>query len=93
MARRRAASSVYLPAVVLWVAARSASPVVVIAVVVYKEEPSEEVLPPPEPVQVGEIMAEELLQYDRSNPEKPLLMAIKGRIYDVFQSRYSKKMG
>uniref|UniRef100_A0A0E0QHF1 Cytochrome b5 heme-binding domain-containing protein n=1 Tax=Oryza rufipogon TaxID=4529 RepID=A0A0E0QHF1_ORYRU len=25
--------------------------------------------------------------YDRSNPEKPLLMAIKGRIYDVFQSR------
>ncbi|XP_052134792.1 membrane steroid-binding protein 2 [Oryza glaberrima] len=52
-----------------------------------REEPSEEAPPPPEPVQVGEITAEELLQYDGSDPEKPLLMAIKGQIYDVSQSR------
>jgi membrane-associated progesterone receptor component len=38
-------------------------------------------------VQVGEITEEELRQYDGSDPEKPLLMAIKGQIYDVSQSR------
>ncbi|XP_066386875.1 membrane steroid-binding protein 2-like [Miscanthus floridulus] len=43
--------------------------------------------PVPEPVQVGEITEEELLQYDGSDPDKPLLMAIKGQIYDVSQSR------
>ena len=43
--------------------------------------------PVPEPVQVGEIPEEELLQYDGSDPDKPLLMAIKGQIYDVSQSR------
>jgi membrane-associated progesterone receptor component len=43
--------------------------------------------PLPEPVQVGEITQEELRQYDGSDPEKPLLMAIKGQIYDVSQSR------
>jgi membrane-associated progesterone receptor component len=43
--------------------------------------------PVPEPVQVSEITEEELLQYDGSDPEKPLLMAIKGQIYDVSQSR------
>ncbi|KAL6883531.1 hypothetical protein ACP4OV_010945 [Aristida adscensionis] len=43
--------------------------------------------PVPEPVQVGEITEEELRQYDGSDPEKPLLMAIKGQIYDVSQSR------
>ncbi|RCV42248.1 hypothetical protein SETIT_9G201400v2 [Setaria italica] len=43
--------------------------------------------PVPEPVQVGEITEEELKQYDGSDPEKPLLMAIKGQIYDVSQSR------
>lgn len=43
--------------------------------------------PAPEPVQVGEITEEELRQYDGSDPEKPLLMAIKGQIYDVSQSR------
>ncbi|KAL6642865.1 hypothetical protein ACP70R_021046 [Stipagrostis hirtigluma subsp. patula] len=43
--------------------------------------------PIPEPVQVGEITEEELRQYDGSDPEKPLLMAIKGQIYDVSQSR------
>jgi membrane-associated progesterone receptor component len=43
--------------------------------------------PIPEPVEVGEITEEELQQYDGSDPEKPLLMAIKGQIYDVSQSR------
>jgi hypothetical protein len=41
-----------------------------------------------EPVEVGEITEEELRQYDGSDPEKPLLMAIKGQIYDVSQGRY-----
>ncbi|TVU32095.1 hypothetical protein EJB05_23813 [Eragrostis curvula] len=50
---------------------------------------AETVPPPPipEPVEVGEITEEELRQYDGSDPEKPLLMAIKGQIYDVSQSR------
>uniref|UniRef100_A0A0A9CI27 Cytochrome b5 heme-binding domain-containing protein n=1 Tax=Arundo donax TaxID=35708 RepID=A0A0A9CI27_ARUDO len=43
--------------------------------------------PVPEPVEVGEVTEEELRQYDGSDPEKPLLMAIKGQIYDVSQSR------
>ena len=52
------------------------------------QEVADEALPPaPEPVQVGEITADELRQYDGSDPEKPLLMAIKGQIYDVSQSR------
>lgn len=48
------------------------------------EEPME---PLPPPVQVGEISEEELKQYDGSDSKKPLLMAIKGQIYDVSQSR------
>ncbi|KAG4182354.1 hypothetical protein ERO13_A09G040800v2 [Gossypium hirsutum] len=44
-----------------------------------------ELLPPP--IQLGEISEEELKQYDGSDPKKPLLMAIKGQIYDVSQSR------
>jgi membrane-associated progesterone receptor component len=44
--------------------------------------------PLPPPVQVGEVTEEELKQYDGSDPKKPLLMAIKGQIYDVSQSRY-----
>ncbi|KAL6526959.1 Membrane steroid-binding protein 2 [Orobanche gracilis] len=39
------------------------------------------------PVQLGEISAEELKQYDGSDPKKPLLVAIKGQIYDVTHSR------
>ncbi|KAG4946634.1 hypothetical protein JHK87_042641 [Glycine soja] len=38
------------------------------------------------PVQLGEITAEELKAYDGTDPEKPLLMAIKAQIYDVSQS-------
>lgn len=40
------------------------------------------------PVQIGEVTEEELKDYDGNNPDKPLLMAIKGQIYDVSQSRY-----
>jgi len=50
-----------------------------------REEPEAEPLPPP--VQMGEDSEEELSQYDGSDPKKPLLMAIKGQIYDVTQSR------
>ncbi|KAL2550369.1 Membrane steroid-binding protein 2 [Forsythia ovata] len=47
----------------------------------------EKIEPLPPPVQLGEITDEELKQYDGSDPKKPLLMAIKGQIYDVSQSR------
>ena len=47
----------------------------------------EQMQPIPQPVPVGEITEEELKVYDGSDPEKPLLMAIKGQIYDVSQSR------
>ncbi|GFP82200.1 membrane steroid-binding protein 2 [Phtheirospermum japonicum] len=47
----------------------------------------EKMEPLPPPVQVGEISDEELKEYDGSDPKKPLLMAIKGQIYDVSQSR------
>ncbi|XP_073001266.1 membrane steroid-binding protein 1-like [Typha latifolia] len=47
----------------------------------------EDMEPLPPPVQLGEITEEELKVYDGSDPKKPLLMAIKGQIYDVTQSR------
>ncbi|KAF7821816.1 membrane steroid-binding protein 1-like [Senna tora] len=47
----------------------------------------EQMQPLPPPVQLGEITEEELKAYDGSDPKKPLLMAIKGQIYDVSQSR------
>ncbi|EXC15968.1 Membrane steroid-binding protein 2 [Morus notabilis] len=47
----------------------------------------EEVPPLPPPVQLGEITEDDLKQYDGSDPQKPLLMGIKGQIYDVSQSR------
>ncbi|XP_031269421.1 membrane steroid-binding protein 2-like [Pistacia vera] len=47
----------------------------------------EQMQPLPPPVQLGEITDEELKLYDGSDPKKPLLMAIKGQIYDVSQSR------
>mgnify|MGYP000568371202 CR=1 FL=1 len=43
--------------------------------------------PPPPPVQLGDVSEAELRAYDGSDPSKPLLMAIKGQIYDVSQSR------
>lgn len=48
----------------------------------------EEELPPLRPpVQLGEITEEQLKAYDGTDHDKPLLMAIKGQIYDVSQSR------
>ena len=52
-----------------------------------EDYPQPEPLPPP--VQLGEITEEELKQYDGSDSKKPLLMAIKGQIYDVSQSRFA----
>ncbi|KAL6558249.1 hypothetical protein OROMI_018599 [Orobanche minor] len=54
-----------------------------------KEQPMEPLSPP---VQLGEISAEELKQYDGSDPKKPLLVAIKGQIYDVTHSRYGSSV-
>ncbi|KAG4991583.1 hypothetical protein JHK82_025094 [Glycine max] len=48
-------------------------------------EPQMEPLRPP--VQIGEVTEDDLKAYDGTDPEKPLLMAIKGQIYDVSQSR------
>ncbi|KAI8007296.1 Membrane steroid-binding protein 1 [Camellia lanceoleosa] len=48
----------------------------------------EEMQPLPPPVQLGEVTEEELKVYDGSDPKKPLLMAIKGQIYDVTQSSF-----
>ncbi|KAK9672645.1 hypothetical protein RND81_12G114300 [Saponaria officinalis] len=47
----------------------------------------EEIEPVQPPVQLGEITEEELKKFDGSDNSKPLLMAIKGQIYDVSQSR------
>ncbi|WCJ36628.1 membrane steroid binding protein 1 [Euphorbia peplus] len=47
----------------------------------------EEMQPLPPPVQLGEVTEDELKSYDGNDPQKPLLMAIKGQIYDVSQSR------
>ncbi|KAM0949457.1 putative cytochrome b5-like heme/steroid binding domain-containing protein [Dioscorea sansibarensis] len=52
-----------------------------------REVKSDESEPLPPPVQLGEITEEELRVYDGSDSKKPLLMAIKGQIYDVTQSR------
>ncbi|KAJ0961208.1 hypothetical protein J5N97_000802 [Dioscorea zingiberensis] len=43
--------------------------------------------PPPEPVQLGDVTLDELRVYDGCDPKKPLLMAIKGQIYDVSRSK------
>ncbi|KAG8037919.1 hypothetical protein GUJ93_ZPchr0024g29063 [Zizania palustris] len=56
-----------------------------------RREEEEEVIrtsqPLPPPVQLGAVTEEELRAYDGSDPTRPLLMAIKGQIYDVTQSR------
>lgn len=50
----------------------------------YKYVPME---PLPPPVQLGDVTLEELAEYDGRDSKKQLLMAIKGQIYDVSQSR------
>ncbi|XWS50797.1 hypothetical protein CRYUN_Cryun12cG0119500 [Craigia yunnanensis] len=42
--------------------------------------------PQKEPVQLGDVTEAELRAYDGSDPKKPLLIAIKGQIYDVSSS-------
>lgn len=44
--------------------------------------------PLPPPVQLGTISEEQLKAFDGTDPKKPLLMAIKGIIYDVSESRF-----
>ncbi|VFQ92187.1 unnamed protein product [Cuscuta campestris] len=39
------------------------------------------------PIQIGDLTAAELLGFNGSDPKKPLLMAIRGQIYDVSSSR------
>ncbi|CAI9775014.1 unnamed protein product [Fraxinus pennsylvanica] len=53
----------------------------------FQQTSDEKMRPLRPPVQLGEITEEELKQYDGSDFEKPLLMAIKGQIYDVSRSR------
>ncbi|RVW27066.1 Membrane steroid-binding protein 2 [Vitis vinifera] len=55
---------------------------------VRERELFKEMEPLPPPVQLGEITEEELKTYDGSDSKKPLLMAIKGQIYDVSQGSY-----
>jgi membrane-associated progesterone receptor component len=50
----------------------------------FKSVPME---PLPPPVQLGDVTLEELAEYDGRDSKKQLLMAIKGQIYDVSQSR------
>lgn len=50
--------------------------------------PPEAFSPPPQPVQLGDITLEDLKAYDGSDPNKPLLVAIKGQVYDVSIGRY-----
>ncbi|KAI4980757.1 hypothetical protein ZWY2020_021242 [Hordeum vulgare] len=56
-----------------------------------EDERTLEPLPPP--VQLGEVTEKDLGLYDGSDPKKPLLMAIKGQIYDVTQSRMFYGLG
>lgn len=45
--------------------------------------------PPRQPVQLGQVTDRELRAYDGSDPNKPLLMAIRGQIFDVSTGRYN----
>ncbi|PHT53158.1 Membrane steroid-binding protein 2 [Capsicum baccatum] len=42
------------------------------------------------PVQIGEISEQELKEYDGSDSKKPLLVEIKGQIFDVSQSSFNE---
>ncbi|XP_006650003.1 membrane steroid-binding protein 1-like [Oryza brachyantha] len=55
-----------------------------------QEEAGEEpgaFVPYPDPVQVGEITLEQLAAYDGKDPAKPILIAIRGQVYDVSRGR------
>ncbi|KAL5209074.1 hypothetical protein ABZP36_004697 [Zizania latifolia] len=53
---------------------------------VEKEEPGEFV-PYPESVQLGEITLQQLAAYDGKDPSKPILIAIRGQVYDISRGR------
>ena len=42
-----------------------------------------------QPLQLGDMTEQQLRAYNGSDPNKPLLISIKGQIYDVSSSRYS----
>lgn len=44
------------------------------------------------PVQLGDMSEQQLRAYNGSDSNKPILMAIKGQIYDVSSSRYPNKI-
>jgi membrane-associated progesterone receptor component len=49
---------------------------------------AEPFVPPfPDPVQVGEITLEQLRAYDGKDPAKSILIAIRGKVYDVSRGR------
>jgi len=50
--------------------------------------PAEPFAVPAEPVQLGDVTLDELKAFDGSDPKKPLLMAIRGNVYDVSMGRY-----
>lgn len=50
-------------------------------------EPEPFVPPFPDPVQVGEITLEQLRAYDGKDPAKSILIAIRGKVYDVSRGR------
>uniref|UniRef100_A0ACD5XPL8 Uncharacterized protein n=1 Tax=Avena sativa TaxID=4498 RepID=A0ACD5XPL8_AVESA len=52
------------------------------------EAEAEPFVPPfPDPVQVGEITLEQLRVYDGKDPAKSILIAIRGKVYDVSRGR------
>uniref|UniRef100_A0A0D9VTF6 Cytochrome b5 heme-binding domain-containing protein n=1 Tax=Leersia perrieri TaxID=77586 RepID=A0A0D9VTF6_9ORYZ len=51
------------------------------------EEETEAFVPYPDPVQLGEITLERLAAYDGKDPAKPILIAIRGQVYDVSRGR------
>lgn len=44
-----------------------------------------------QPIQLGDMTEQELRAYNGSDPNKPLLVAVRGQIYDVSSSRYFKE--
>lgn len=53
-----------------------------------QEEEAGAFVPYPDPVQVGEITLEQLAAYDGKDPAKPILIAIRGQVYDVTRGRW-----
>uniref|UniRef100_A0A0E0KD17 Cytochrome b5 heme-binding domain-containing protein n=1 Tax=Oryza punctata TaxID=4537 RepID=A0A0E0KD17_ORYPU len=52
-----------------------------------QEEEAGVFVPYPDPVRVGEITLEQLAAYDGKDPAKPILITIRGQVYDVSRGR------